>query len=217
MLITNFMLILQGLISLSSLLAKQSVDMLELSEKSIHLDALSRDLSNLLHDDGHYNVDITVGEQTFKAHRNILSARSNFFKVLLQSDMIESKTGVIHLHDMDALVFQEFLVYLYSGRLPEFTVDTAKLFYETGDKYIVEELKKTCSQFLTENLSVENACEILSLADRHGDVDFKERVISFIIEKRIPVKDENWTDFCTHHPVMANEVLNRFCKILISR
>lgn len=198
-------------------LMKRMAETQTLLDDSAHFKALSRDFLNILHNDGLYDVDITVGKQTFKAHRNILAARSNFFKALLQSEMIESKTGVMELHDIDATLFKEFLLYLYSGRLPVLTVDKAKLVYEIGDKYFVEELKKACSEFLTQNLTPINACEMLSLADRHSDVDFKERVVSFILEKRIPVTYENWINFCNHHPALTNEVLNRFCRLLISR
>lgn len=88
---------------------------------------------------------------------------------------------------------------------------------QTTDRYIVVELKKACTQFLVKNLPPERACEILTLANQHGDEGLKEDVIAFILDKKIPLQDELWTGFCTSHPVLANKVLTRFYKILSSR
>lgn len=84
---------------------------------------------------------------------------------MLKSDMVEGKTGLIKVEDIAASIFESFLRYLYSGTLPELSIDTAKQLYEASDKYSVEELKRACSEFLTRNLSTDNACEILVLAD----------------------------------------------------
>lgn len=127
--------------------------------------------------------------------------------------MIESETGVVEIDDMDACIFQEFLKYLYSGRLPALTVDMARELYKAGDKYAVGELKTACAEFLTNNLTPENACEMLVLADQHCDIDFKKNVTTICVDEMIPLKDELWNFFSICYPELANEVLNCFLKL----
>lgn len=125
--------------------------------------------------------------------------------------MAEGKTGQIKIQDIECTVFKQFLKYLYTGVLPELTVDTALQIYEAADKYAVSALKKQCASFLVEHLSPENACEILIISDRHSDSDFKKSVIEYVLEKEIPFEGEILTKFCKENAPLAAEVLNLFC------
>lgn len=138
------------------------------------MESLSHDFSKLLDEGSNHDVEFIVGDQTIKAHKNILCSRSDVFASMLQSDMVEGKTGRVYIQDMDAIIFRQFLRCLYTGLLPELTIDIAFHFYEASDKYGVDSVKKQCADFLTDNLSPENACEILVLSDRHSD-EFQEK------------------------------------------
>ena len=129
---------------------------------------------------------------------------------MLESDMIEGKTGLIKVKDFSSRIFRVFLRYLYSGTVPELNVDTAKQLYEVSDKYAVEELKTACSEFLSENISESNGCEMLILADQHGDKGFREKIIAYIIDKKIPKSYREWPSFCENYPKLAMEVQNLY-------
>jgi hypothetical protein len=63
------------------------------------LPCLSKNLLNLLEDADDYNVSIQVGEgddiKEFRAHSNILRARSPYFKIALSSDWVKKENGII--------------------------------------------------------------------------------------------------------------------------
>lgn len=177
-----------------------------------HLQVLSRNFLKLLQEDGNFDVEIKCGQETFKAHRNILSSRSDVFRRMLHSSMTEGQTDIVQIQDIDYSSFQEFLIYLYCGKLPELTMATAKGLYAIGDKYEVAALKNACSEFMANNLTRKTACEILMLADARYDKKFKDNIIEYCLDEKIPLKDEYWDSFSDRCPVLANEVLNRFIR-----
>lgn len=176
------------------------------------MQALSRDFSKLLDVSSSSDVVITCESSKFHAHRIVLEARSGVLSAMLKSNMVEGMTGVINLEGIKKSIFEIFLRYLYTAILPDLSIETAKELYNAADMYAVEELKKSCSEYLNKNLSENNACEILVLSDLHGDKDFRTKVISYIVEKKIPQQGKKWSDFCSSHPNLANEVLNMFIK-----
>lgn len=176
------------------------------------LESISHDFAKLLDDGLNHDIEFTCGDQSIKAHKDILCSRSDVFASMLQSDMVEGKTGRVNIQDVDAPIFQQFLKCLYTGILPELTIDAAVQFYKTSDKYAVDTLRKQCADFLTDNLCRENACDVLVLADRHSDSDLKKNVMEYVFKEKIPIVGENWVDFCKENPVLAVEVLNSFCQ-----
>lgn len=174
------------------------------------INRLSDDFKKLLEDESlNSDVLLACGDCSFPAHKNVLSSRSDVFKTMLQSDMMESSTGSVEIADIEPTTFKEFLGYIYTGKLPELTVELATELYEVGDKYAVDALKARCGDILKENVTLENACGLLILADRHSDPEFKEYVMRYIVKEEIPLVSEEWSDFCSGHPDLAIEILNR--------
>lgn len=173
------------------------------------LEGVYKDFSSLFDEGPNHDIEFICGDEIVKAHKNVVSARSQVFASMLRSDMEKGKTGQVKIVDAEISIFRQFMKCLYTGKLPELTVDTALRFYEAADKYAVDSLKKQCASFLTENLSLENACEILIMSDRHTDLDLKKDVFQYIMREKIPKRiGEKWTDFCKEYPSLANEVLN---------
>lgn len=176
------------------------------------LECATKDLSTLLDEGPDHDVEFICGGEIFKAHKNVICCRSEVFASMLRTDMMEGKTGQVKIQDMNGDIFRQFLKYLYTGVLPELSFDIASQFYEAADKYALVALKRQCASFLTDNLSAENACEILILSDRHSDPEFKKNVIEFMIKEKMPFMGEKWDDFCKDNSTLAVEVLNLFCQ-----
>lgn len=158
------------------------------------------------------DVVITCENSKFHAHRIVLESRSGVLSAMMKSNMVEAKSGVINVEGISSSIFELFLRYLYTAILPDLCIKVSKELYKAADMYAVDELKKACSEYLNKNLSESNACEMLVLADLHSDKDFRTKVISYIVEKKIPQHDKKWSDFCSNHSSLAIEVLNIFIK-----
>lgn len=181
-------------------------------DTNILLKDVSKDLSRLFHEGADHDVEFICGDEILKAHKNVLCCRSDVFASMLRSDTMESETGQINIQDMEGSIFRQFLKYCYTGVFPELAVDVALQFYETAIKYAVGPLKIQCTSFLTDNLSHDNACEILILADRHNDLHFKKNVLEYVIKEEIQFMKEKWTELCKQNPKLANEVVSLFCQ-----
>ena len=76
---------------------------------------LSQDFSQLLDDADDYNVVIKVGEKTntkeFRAHSNILRARSPYFKRALSQDWVKKDKNMINFTkpNISSIVFEMIL------------------------------------------------------------------------------------------------------------
>lgn len=176
---------------------------------------LTEDFAKLLNQHESYpDVELHCEDHKVWAHKNVLCVRSPVLAKMLRSDMVEGRTGVVNIQNMDVDTFQRFLRYLYTGRLDNtLSFDAVMSLYEAGDMYGVESLSRRCSHFLIRNLMVANACDALAVADAHGDAEFVEAVTVFILEKKVPKCGDSWRAFCKSHPLLATDVLNRYFEI----
>lgn len=170
------------------------------------LESLHDDLSRLLETGLDHDVEMKCGDHSVMVHKLVLCARSGVFKAMLKNDMLEGQTGVVKLQDLDGIYFQDFIRYLYTGIMPELTFDKAKALYEVGDKYAVRSLMLRCSEYLQDNLSSEHSFECFALADAHWDQKLKDRIITFMLDKKLYLQRKYWAPFCDSFPKAAIEV-----------
>ena len=168
-------------------------------DKYVHINAgsapkcdLSQHLGSLLETATLSDVTLAVGDKEFKAHKNILSARSPVFRAMFQHDTKEHKENRAQISDCDPDTVEEMLQFIYTGEAPRLKEMTHSLFV-IADKYQLERLKKMCEQALWEKLDVQNAVDTLLLAITHDLVELKRSCIRFITTHVSKVmKTEGW-------------------------
>jgi speckle-type POZ protein len=126
---------------------------------------LSSHLEELFNDMSLSDVSFNIGGREFPAHKNILSARSQYFAAMFKHPMKEQSTNKIKMEDIEPDVFQELLHFIYTGRVSKATMElmAAGLFI-AADKYLLGELKKKCENYLIHHMSPNN-CVVLLLHD----------------------------------------------------
>ncbi|GFU99278.1 speckle-type POZ protein B [Trichonephila clavipes] len=144
-----------------------------------NLEDLSMDLKLMLNSSLLTDINLLVGSDVVRAHKLILSARSPVFAKMIKSGMLEQQKSVIHIADFDMPVLKSLINFMYTGVFDKDFDDVCSLYY-AAHKHQVSSLEKTCRQHLLSNMEISNACELLMLADRHSDQDFKSSVIDFI-------------------------------------
>ncbi|GFU21856.1 TD and POZ domain-containing protein 1 [Trichonephila clavipes] len=145
-----------------------------------NLEDLSMDLKLMLNSSLLTDINLLVGSDVVRAHKLILSARSPVFAKMIKSGMLEQQKSVIHIADFDMPFLKELDQFLC---IQEYLIKISTMMcslYYAAHKYQVSSLEKTCRQHLLSNMEISNACELLMLADRHSDQDFKSSVIDFI-------------------------------------
>ena len=128
---------------------------------------LSSHLEELFNSKRFSDVILNIHGREFPAHKNILVARSEVFAAMFQHPMKEQSTNQIKIEDIEPDVLQELLRFIYTGRVQVDKLETmATGLFIAADKYLLDELKMKCENYLVHHMSPNN-CVVLLL---HGDL-----------------------------------------------
>lgn len=112
---------------------------------------------------------IVVGRREFPVHKTILGIRSPVFAEIFESESREHQTSQMMVQDLSAESVEKFLKYLYTGEIDEAeSVDEASEILSLAFKFNVADLKSKFEDVILENMSGDNAMEVLKLGNRHG-------------------------------------------------
>lgn len=150
------------------------------------------------------DVALRVGDQEFRANRHILTSHSPVFLALLTPDI-----HLIHI-DADPRIFAVFLNYLHTENVENITPENSSELYMMADKYEVNSLKIICLNYMLENISVDNFCDVLSVAVLFVEEDLKEACFEFFSRRsREIILTYKWQKFLRENLVTGNELLIR--------
>ena len=172
--------------------------------------ALASDLGALLDDADTADVTLAVGDCCdFRAHSQVLSARSRMLKALLSRDAAESRR--VELDGVDPEVFKLLLRHLYTGELPEGDSDTPEMhqhLLEAADRFCIPSLLQASQHALIVGLSVESAGYTLVLADKHGAKELKAAALRYVSSHGKEVTEtEGWRHLTAAAPLLQTEAL----------
>ena len=115
----------------------------------------------------------------FKAHRIVLCAASPFFYSALNSDMKESKEGLIRLEDTSKVAIEELLDYLYTGHV-DVSQHNAFDLLKIADFLVIPSLKEVLSKFIIQTLSSSNCLMAYYSAVNYRCFELQENAREFI-------------------------------------
>ena len=144
---------------------------------------------------------IIVKSKEFKVHKPILSARSPVFKKMFETNMKEAEDNKVEINDIDPLVFEQLLIFIYSGSTENLNYFAMDLF-AAADKvclsnhiifrfvtilnlqYGIDELKKICENYISTELNYGNLNEIdvFKFANLYSCHELKEKALRLIKE-----------------------------------
>ncbi|KAF8770921.1 TD and POZ domain-containing protein 1 [Argiope bruennichi] len=154
------------------------------------------------------DIKLKTATGTFHAHKNILSVRSPVFQEMFKSNMKEKIEEYINIEDLTDDTVKKMLLYIYTGEIGNLNWESASKLYVAADKYEIITLKNECSSYLKSNLCSTNACDLLLLADLHGDKDFKSFVQDFILKHdKAIINSDEWKCFMETNLKLAADTL----------
>lgn len=166
---------------------------------------LSQDLGSLLDDQKLTDVVLCVGNKEFPAHKAILAARSPVFAAMFEHNMKEKRLNKVVIDDVPENVLKEVLRFIYTGTIQNL-IAMADSLLAAADKYDLERLKVMCEEALCGNLTIENAANILILADLHNAEQLKTQTLEFIISHASEViETTSWKNLIQSHPYLVAE------------
>uniref|UniRef100_A0A1I8MWX0 BTB domain-containing protein n=1 Tax=Musca domestica TaxID=7370 RepID=A0A1I8MWX0_MUSDO len=170
---------------------------------------LFQNMGKLLESGKFSDVTLMVSGQELKAHKNILSMRSEVFAAMFEHQtMAENKSNCVDINDLDHTVVREMLTFIYTNQAPNVEEMPMDLFV-AADKYSLKRLKLMCEIILNRELTCDTALTILILADRHNSEILKLRTIHFIKTNLDAVMtSKDWHTMTARYPQLIEEIQN---------
>jgi speckle-type POZ protein len=156
-------------------------------------------------------------QQTIGAHAVVVSTGSPVFAAMFPYYCLNSQlTRKIQINDIDHQVFKQLLIFLYSGSAPEMTKkNITRSLYEAASRYGVETLKDECLKVLANQLSTENALEILIWSQLHSIPKLFEDALQVVAKNSLTLCSQpDWLDFIKSYPDLCLMVNQRMACLL---
>ncbi|XP_065205314.1 speckle-type POZ protein B-like isoform X24 [Planococcus citri] len=152
------------------------------------------------------DVVLSVNGIDFPAHKTVLAARSPVFCAMFTHSTTESELNRVDIEDINEAVTEGMLKYIYTGKCDDLD-KLAEGLLAAADKYDLRRLKIMCAQKLIEGLSIENATNVLILADMHHHEDLKREAINFIVANFAKILNTvGWQNMLLSNPQLVSEV-----------
>ncbi|KAJ6832688.1 BTB/POZ and MATH domain-containing protein 3-like isoform X1 [Iris pallida] len=136
------------------------------------------------------DIVFVVGDETFRAHKLILAARSPVFKAQFFGLIGNPDMDKIVVKDVEPPVFKAMLFYIYSDVLPDVHELTGSVSMATStnmvqhllaaaDRYGLERLKLLCEAKLCEEVTADTVASTMALAEQHQCAHLKSVCLKF--------------------------------------
>lgn len=141
------------------------------------------------------------GTKVFHVNRAVLVSQSPIFR-----QQFTNSSNVIHMYNTSTEVAEEFLIYMYSSwpaQLNKFAEDLLYL----SDRYEMNALKKACEDVIINGINVENAANIVIIADKGNSKRLSSTVLDFILKYRSEVvATKAWAELKEKHPELLAKI-----------
>ncbi|XP_044320588.1 BTB/POZ and MATH domain-containing protein 2-like [Triticum aestivum] len=167
------------------------------------------------------DVTFSVCGNLFHAHRCLLAARSLVFKAELFGPMKEKATRSIKVEDIEPLVFEALLHFVYTDSMPddEHSKDwnMAKLQHllVAADRYGLDGLKALCESKLCECIDVETVATTLVLAEQHHCKDLQEACVEFMAPQNVlqaVMATDGFKHLVASCPLLMKDILHKISR-----
>lgn len=144
---------------------------------------LQQDLRALLHSPELADVQLIVEDTVIPAHKFILALRSSVFRAMLNGPMSEGVSGKVVITDFSAEAIQDMLCFMYTDTISESAlVQHCDELLAIACKYDIGMLQSLCETQLVATMTVNNASNLLQMADLYGAVHLKHRCLHFVAQ-----------------------------------
>jgi hypothetical protein len=124
--------------------------------------SLKPHLATLVDNPAFADAWFAVGDQVVGAHRALLAR----FPLLAQLAQASSEAAPAAVKDMAPATFVNLLKFAYTDDCPEFGGDGLVLMFEAAERFNMDRLKALCQNAMLDVLTVDNAAQFFSKADK---------------------------------------------------
>lgn len=182
-------------------------------------DNLLDQLEHSFNDQTLKDVTFKVRNQEFKAHKVILSIRSPVFAAMFNSKMTEELTSVVEIEDMNPIIFQKMLRFIYTDKVEDLEKSAMDLYY-LAEKYQLQKLKSICVNSLYKHLSLVTMFKTVEFAEMFSLLDLKRRCLRIMgCNLKKIAKTSTFEELLKNYPHFASEIFeaqNAICNEVVN-
>ncbi|KAJ5073626.1 pep-cterm sorting domain-containing protein [Anaeramoeba ignava] len=149
------------------------------------LETLSQNFEDLLLDENSKDFTIEIESEKpiyLRCHKAILNCRSDYFKALFRSKMIESQQGKVVLHDTSKEMMEKFLKYIYTGKI-EINEENAVEILISSRKFCLDQISEFAAKFIKQRITTQNVVEVYQISNQFLCEDVADFCFKYIEDK----------------------------------
>jgi len=172
------------------------------------MDSLTSDLSTLLQNSGDSgDLTLVCSDGEVKVHRIILATRSPAFSAMLESDMVERRSGRVEIKDFGKNIVEALVQFIYTAKVDENFEDVVELM-KIGHKYLIKSLVEECGKKIAREISKENVLELGVLADIYSAQGLQQTCAKFVVTNSKEVLGgDDWEKQLKDYPMFLVSIL----------
>lgn len=175
---------------------------------------LSESMKNLFLNEEHTDCTIRAQDRRFPVHKAIISARAPALAAMLEDSTADGATTAIEaVAHSDPEVFEQLLLYVYSGRIEGLESMNAIRLYELGEKYNLPNLKRHCVYFLERSLHRGIFFEVFELAWKY-DIDVLKTALQSLFSKSATeiILTPKWSSLMRDNPEACSQLFLKYAR-----
>lgn len=150
------------------------------------------------------DVTLQIEQETFHAHKVVLSAASPYFKAMFTGGLKECEMSRVKLQGVCPTAMARILFFMYTGHIRVTEVTVCQLL-PAATMFQVPNVIEACCAFLERQLDPTNAIGIANFAEQHGCETLRQKANQFI--------ERNFTKICHEEEFLQLSVMQLICLI----
>ncbi|XP_077968931.1 uncharacterized protein LOC144422877 [Styela clava] len=127
------------------------------------------------------DFNINVGEKSFRVHRTVLAASSEYFEAMFSSNLKEVHDGHVNMKDVNQDGIAQCIEFMYKGKA-DLRMENIQHILHASNLLRMVELTNLCFQFLEINISPVNCLSVINLARMYDHCDIKQQAEQVVID-----------------------------------
>nr|XP_039269857.1 kelch-like protein 38 isoform X3 [Styela clava] len=164
------------------------------------------------------DFNINVGEISFRVHRTVLAASSEYFESMFSSNLKEVHDGHVNMKDVNQNGIAQCVEFMYKGKA-DLKIENIQHILHASNLLQMEELTNLCFQFLEINISPINCLSVINLAQMYDRLDIKQQAVQVVIDNFESVISSEMFPFITKSDLLhyiSNQTYQTLWKAVVT-
>nr|XP_039269085.1 uncharacterized protein LOC120344068 [Styela clava] len=120
------------------------------------------------------DYSVNVGSKSFRVHRTVLAASSEYFEAMFSSNLKEVHDGHVNMKDVDQDGIAQCIEFMYKGKA-DLRMENIQHILQASHLLQMANLTEHCFNYLKTNISPVNCLSVINLAQMYDCRDIKEQ------------------------------------------